>query len=222
MSSGLPWDRTRTCCAAGRTNRQPCVSCSAISTAFRAYLPKDAKVAVQATVPLFYGEPSSHGPMIERLRRWNEQPSTGAVVRCRNDPPVSAAERGGGARRSGRPDHAADRPAEPAGADGTGGRGHRPAVARCRTVSARQGDLGHGVESRRGRGCREGEPSRDDDAGNDAATGHAHDPGFPAAPAGDGFPVLLDPLQARQSKVHVPGGPMAATGRCRSRWRYVG
>jgi hypothetical protein len=41
-------------------------------TAFRAYLPKGAKVAVQATVPLFYGESSSHGPMIERLRRWND------------------------------------------------------------------------------------------------------------------------------------------------------
>jgi hypothetical protein len=41
-------------------------------TAFRAYLPKDAKIAVQATSPLFHGEPSSHGPMIERLRRWND------------------------------------------------------------------------------------------------------------------------------------------------------
>jgi hypothetical protein len=40
--------------------------------ALREYLPKGAKVAVQATAPTFRGEPSSHSPMIERLRQWND------------------------------------------------------------------------------------------------------------------------------------------------------
>ena len=40
--------------------------------AIRVYLPKGAKVAVQAAAPLFHGGPSSHGKMMERLRRWNE------------------------------------------------------------------------------------------------------------------------------------------------------
>ena len=40
--------------------------------AFRAYLPSGAKVAVQAAAPSLHGEPSSHGAMIRRLRRWNE------------------------------------------------------------------------------------------------------------------------------------------------------
>ena len=40
--------------------------------AIRAYLPKGAKVAIQAAAPSLHGEPSNHGAMLERLRRWND------------------------------------------------------------------------------------------------------------------------------------------------------
>lgn len=40
--------------------------------AFRPYLPPGTKVAVQAAVPSFHGEPEMHGAMLERLRQWNQ------------------------------------------------------------------------------------------------------------------------------------------------------
>ena len=174
--------------------------------AFRAYLPKGAKVAVQAAAPSFHGEPSSRGAMIKRLRRWNEdlkpEPWFDAVT-IHLYPRLNEVVGRGAAEEAITPQIARRnlRALMARVDEGTDG-----VVRRYRTARPRQGDLGHGMESRRVGGGGERESRRDDDSRDDAATGHPHDPGFPAAPAGDGRPVLLDPLQARQPEVHVPGG----------------
>ena len=59
-------------------------------------------------------------PPVER------QPSPGSLVRCRDAPSLSTIEPGDRAGRSRGGDHPPDRPAQPAGPDGTDRRRHRP------------------------------------------------------------------------------------------------